>query len=97
MSSLHSLLQPDKTKLDFRNYAWIGSISEDVTTCYLWRDGGPKSIAELKAGGQYRFGSAGIGTSDDINTKILRRVFGVDIQFRDVGDRLNAVDKALAS
>jgi len=24
-------------------------------------------------------------------------VFGVDIQFRDVGDRLNAVDKALAS
>jgi tetratricopeptide (TPR) repeat protein len=25
------------------------------------------------------------------------RVFGVDIQFRDVGDRLNAVDKALAS
>jgi tetratricopeptide (TPR) repeat protein len=25
------------------------------------------------------------------------RVFGVDIQFRDVGDRLNAVDKALVS
>ncbi|MFI5246394.1 MAG: hypothetical protein ACHQQR_14270, partial [Gemmatimonadales bacterium] len=25
------------------------------------------------------------------------RVFGVDIQFRDVGDRLNAVDKALAT
>ncbi len=25
------------------------------------------------------------------------RVFGVDIQFRDVGDRLNAVDKAIAS
>jgi tetratricopeptide (TPR) repeat protein len=25
------------------------------------------------------------------------RVFGVDIQFRDVGDRLNAIDKALAS
>jgi tripartite-type tricarboxylate transporter receptor subunit TctC len=33
----------------------------------------------MKAGGHYFFGNAGIGASEDINTKILRRVFGVDI------------------
>lgn len=74
-----SLLQPQKTRIDFRNYAWIGSLSEDVTTCYVWRENGPKTIAEMKQGGHYFFGEAGAGTSDDINTKILRRVFGVDI------------------
>jgi tripartite-type tricarboxylate transporter receptor subunit TctC len=75
----NSLLQPDKTNIDFRGYAWIGSISEDVTTCYVWRRDGPKTIAEMKAGGHYFFGDAGVGASEDINTKILRRVFGVDI------------------
>ena len=74
-----ALLRPAETKLDFRDYAWIGSISEDVTTCYLWRDNGPKTIAQMKAAGHFLFGAAGSGTSDDINTKILRRVFGVDL------------------
>ncbi len=74
-----SLLQPDQTKIDFRTYAWIGSISEDLTTCYLWRDKGPKTIAEMKAAGHYYFGLAGIGTSEDLNTKILKNIFGVNI------------------
>jgi len=75
-----SLLRPDNTKVDFRNYAWIGSISEDLTTCYVWRQDGPKTMADMKAGGHYLFGGAGTGTSDDINTKILARVFGVDLK-----------------
>lgn len=74
-----SLLQPDKVKIDFRNYSWIGSISEDLTTCYIWRENGPKTVAEMKAGGHYEFGATGVGTSEDINTKILEHVFGIDI------------------
>ena len=74
-----SLLQPDKIGIDFRRYAWIGSISEDTTTCFVWRVDAPKTIAAMKAGGHYFFGDAGVGSSEDINIKILRRVFGVDI------------------
>ncbi|HKT17590.1 MAG TPA: hypothetical protein VJR47_06080 [Stellaceae bacterium] len=74
-----ALLRPDQTKIDFRDYAWIGSISEDLSTCYLWREDGPKTIAQMKLAGHYLFGGAGTGTSDDINTKILQRVFGVDL------------------
>lgn len=75
----NSLLRPSEIKVDFRNYAWIGSLSEDVTTCYVWHDGGPKSVAEMKAMGHWKFGAAGSGTSDDINTKILQHIFGVDL------------------
>ena len=75
----NSLLQPDKTKIDFRNYAWIGSISDDLTACYIWRDKGPKTIADMKAAGHYYFGLAGVGTSEDLNTKILKNIFGVNI------------------
>jgi tripartite-type tricarboxylate transporter receptor subunit TctC len=73
-----SVLQPDKVRFDLRKYSWIGSMSEDFTTCYLWHDGGAASVAEMK-GNRYTFGAAGVGTSEDINSKILKRVFGIDI------------------
>jgi tripartite-type tricarboxylate transporter receptor subunit TctC len=72
-----SLLQPAKTAFDFRHYAWIGSIAEDVTTCFVWRDDAPRTIAEMR--GHYLFGDAGAGSSEDLNTKILQRVFKLDI------------------
>jgi tripartite-type tricarboxylate transporter receptor subunit TctC len=73
-----SLLRPDVTKIDFRHYQWIGSIAEDVTTCYVWREDGPKTIAQMR-GHHYIFGDAGPGASEDINTKILQRVLDLDI------------------
>jgi tripartite-type tricarboxylate transporter receptor subunit TctC len=73
-----SLLQPQKSRVDFRNYAWIGSISEDLTVCYIFRADGPKTIADMKSG-HYFFGLTGTGTSEDINTKILKSIFGIDV------------------
>ena len=73
-----SLMEPDKTPFDFRHYAWIGSIAEDTTTCFVLHDNPPKSIADMR-GQHYLFGDAGAGSSEDLNTKILQRVFHLDI------------------
>jgi len=73
-----SLMEPEKTPFDFRRYAWIGSIAEDATICFVWRDNPPRSIAEMR-GQHYLFGDAGAGSSEDLNTKILQRVFNLDI------------------
>jgi tripartite-type tricarboxylate transporter receptor subunit TctC len=74
-----SLFQPTKTKIDFRNYAWIGSISEDLTVCYVWAALGVKNLADMKQHGQFHFGYTAVGASEDINTRILKSVFGLDI------------------
>lgn len=74
-----SLLQPNLSMLDLRKYAWIGSISEDLTVCYVRSNLGPRTVAELKSHGPVHFGNAGNGTSDDINERILRFVLGLDI------------------
>ncbi len=74
-----ALLQPKKVPIDFRNYAWIGSISEDLTVCYLWRALGPANLAEMRKRGNFHFGVTGFGTSEDLNTKILKSIFGIDI------------------
>ena len=73
-----SLMEPSKTPFDFRRYAWIGSIAEDTTTCFVLRDNPPRSIADMR-GQHYLFGDAGAGASEDLNTKILMRVFNLDI------------------
>jgi tripartite-type tricarboxylate transporter receptor subunit TctC len=89
-----SLLRPNLAALDFRKYAWIGSISEDLTACYVRASLGPKTIAELKAYGPAHFGIDGVGTSEDINERILRSVIGLDI--RQVGGYAGTAEVRLA-
>ena len=89
-----SLLRPNLATLDLRKYAWIGSISEDLTACYVRANLGPKTIAELKAYGPVHFGTDGIGTSEDINERILRSVVGLDI--RQVGGYAGSAQVRLA-
>jgi tripartite-type tricarboxylate transporter receptor subunit TctC len=67
-------------KIDFRNYNWVGSISQDITACYMWHALGIKTIADAKAHGLLHFGLTGVGTSNDINQKILKNIFGLNIQ-----------------
>jgi tripartite-type tricarboxylate transporter receptor subunit TctC len=66
--------------IDFRKYNWIGSISQDVTACYVWHTLGIKTLADAKAHGTLHFGLTSVGTSNDVNQKILKNIFGVDVQ-----------------
>jgi tripartite-type tricarboxylate transporter receptor subunit TctC len=74
-----SRITPDKVPVDFRKFAWIGSISEDLTVCFVWHALNEHSIADMKAGRKLNFGLTAIGASEDINTRILKYIFGVDI------------------
>ncbi len=67
-------------KIDFRKFNWIGSISQDITACYLWHTLGIKTLADAKAHGTLHFGLTGVGTSNDVNQKILKNIFGLDIR-----------------
>ena len=67
-------------KIDFRKFNWIGSISQDITACYVWHTLGIKTLADAKAHGTLHFGLSSFGASNDINEKILMNIFGVHIQ-----------------
>jgi tripartite-type tricarboxylate transporter receptor subunit TctC len=75
-----SKITPDKVPLDFRKFAWIGSISQDLTVCYVWHTLGVKTMADLKTHKNIHFGLTTVGASEDINTRILKNVFGIDIK-----------------
>ena len=73
-------LSPDKIRIDFRKYNWIGSISQDLTVCYVWHALGVKTLDELKARPKVHYGSTGAGSSSDLNQRIMKNIFGVKLQ-----------------
>jgi tripartite-type tricarboxylate transporter receptor subunit TctC len=73
-------LSPEKIRLDFRKYNWIGSISQDLTVCYVWHALGVKTLADLVKRPKVHFGSTGAGSSSDLNQRILKNIFGVKLQ-----------------
>src|SRR5215510_2675543 len=75
-----SRLNPDKVKVDFRRFNWIGSISQDLTVCYVWHAFGVKTLADVKAKPKVHMGLTGMGTSSDTNQKILKSIFGVRVR-----------------
>src|SRR6202008_1425924 len=74
-----SRLTPDKVKVDFRKYNWIGSISPGLTVCYVGHAFGVKTLADLKAKDKVHMGLTGMGTSSDTNQRILKAIFGVRV------------------
>jgi tripartite-type tricarboxylate transporter receptor subunit TctC len=75
-----SRLNPDRIKIDFRKFNWIGSISQDLTVCYVWHAVGVKTLAELQKVSRVHMGLTGMGSSSDINQRILKNVFKVPVQ-----------------
>ena len=74
-----SRLMPERVKADFRKFSWLGSISQDLTVCYVWHAIGIKTLAEAKGRGLI-MGLTATGSSSDVNQRILREVFGVPVK-----------------
>jgi tripartite-type tricarboxylate transporter receptor subunit TctC len=74
-----SKIHPDKTPLDFRKFSWVGSISQDQSVCFVWHTLGVKTIDDLKKKQNIHFGLTVVGANEDIQTRILKSIFGVDV------------------
>jgi tripartite-type tricarboxylate transporter receptor subunit TctC len=85
---------PDRVKLDFRNFAAIGNVSEDIRVCYTRSAIGVRSWSDLTAREQVIFGATAPGTSGNIDTAMLRNLFGV--RLKQVQGYAGSADKRLA-
>jgi tripartite-type tricarboxylate transporter receptor subunit TctC len=74
-----SLTVPDKIGLNFLDFGWLGSITEDFRACHTWNGTGIKSWQELLARPRVAFGNTGVGTASYIDGRILSELFGVKV------------------
>jgi len=85
---------PERVKVDFRSFAFIGNVSEDIRVCYIRSASGVRSWQDLLARDQIIFGATAPGTSGNIDAAMLRNLFGVKL--KQVQGYAGSADKRLA-
>jgi tripartite-type tricarboxylate transporter receptor subunit TctC len=75
-----SILLPKKVNVDFRNYAWLGSASEDVRVCFVWHTLKAKTLQDLRGKKELVFGATTPGTLGYIEAQILNRYLGAPLR-----------------
>jgi tripartite-type tricarboxylate transporter receptor subunit TctC len=89
-----AISMPERVKIDFRNFASIGNVSEDIRVCYTRNALGVRSWSDLLAREQVVFGATAPGTSGNVDTAMLRNLFGV--RLKQVQGYAGSADKRLA-
>ena len=85
---------PERVHADFRAYAWLGNVSEDVRVCYLRSSIGVHNFAEMLARNEVVFGATAQGNAGNVDTALLRNLFGVKL--KQVSGYAGSADKRLA-
>ena len=89
-----AITMPDRVKLDFRSYAWIGNVSEDVRVCYVRSATGVRTWQDMLARNEVIFGATAAGNAGNVDTAMLRNLFGVKV--KQVQGYAGSADKRLA-
>ena len=75
-----AITAPERVRLDFRTYAWLGNVSEDVRVCYLRSASGIRNWQEMLARNEVVFGATAQGNAGNVDTAMLRNLFGVKLK-----------------
>ena len=75
-----SIVQPDKVKLDFRKFSWIGVVTPDFRVCYGFGPKGVNSWDDMMHRKEFVLGSTARGSGNYINGATLRELFHAPIK-----------------
>jgi tripartite-type tricarboxylate transporter receptor subunit TctC len=73
-----TITDPANAKKKLSDYAWLGSISRDVRTCYVWSGLGLKSWEDMKRPKETSFGATGVGSASYNDIVMLKNLFGLN-------------------
>jgi len=75
-----AITYPDRIKVDFRDFAFLGNVAEDSRVCFVTARAGVAGLDALKSRGPLTFGATAPGTSGNLDTAILQKLLGVNLK-----------------
>lgn len=92
---VQAITAPRRIPIDFRKFAWLGNIGEDVRVCYVWAASGIQSLDGMRKRPKEVFmGATAPGTAGNSDVAMLQSLFGAKI--RQVQGYEGAASKRLA-
>ena len=90
-----AIAEPERVKVDFRRFAFLGNVAEDSRVCFVRAGLGLKTMTEIvNSRRPTSFGATAPGTSGNLDTAILKKMFGVNL--RQVRGYPGSADKRIA-
>jgi tripartite-type tricarboxylate transporter receptor subunit TctC len=78
-AAMEPLLEPKAVPFDPNSLKWIGSITNEVSTCAFWHTSGIKSWADMQRM-HYTIGGTGASSDTDVFPKVIRNLFHVPLK-----------------
>ena len=75
-----SVVAPEKSGVNFRNYAWVGVANGEVRVCYGFGPNAVKSWDDLMSRKEFVLGTSAKGNAAYINGATMRQVFGAPVK-----------------
>ena len=75
-----AIADPQRFRVDFRDFRFIGKIGEDYRVCYVRSALGIRNLKELAERGGVTFAATAPGTSGNVNLVILRDLFRIPLK-----------------
>jgi tripartite-type tricarboxylate transporter receptor subunit TctC len=75
-----SLTKPDQVPVRLTNFAWIGSLSQEIRVCYVRKELGISTFEEVLKYPEINYGETGKGSASYVDSAILKDFFGVKIK-----------------
>lgn len=90
-----AIAEPERVKVDFRRFGFIGNVAEDSRVCFVRSSLGLTSMSDIvNSRAPISFGATAPGTSGNLDTAILKKMFGVNL--RQVRGYPGSADKRIA-
>jgi tripartite-type tricarboxylate transporter receptor subunit TctC len=77
--AMEPLIGTSHTQFDARKFSWLGSGTDEVSTCVTWRDSAVKTWADALTT-PFTVGGEGSGSDPDIFATVVHNVFGVKLR-----------------
>ena len=74
-----AITDPDKVKVDFREFAFLGNVAEDSRVCFVSKRSGIMRLEDLKSRKSLNFGATAAGTSGNLDAAILQKLLGIKL------------------
>ncbi|HMA51461.1 MAG TPA: tripartite tricarboxylate transporter substrate-binding protein [Magnetospirillaceae bacterium] len=78
-AAMEPLLDPQSAAFDPRSLNWIGSITNEVSTCAFWHSSGIKTWQDMQKK-SYTIGGTGVSSDTDVFPKALRSLFHLPLK-----------------
>jgi tripartite-type tricarboxylate transporter receptor subunit TctC len=75
-----AVADPQRFRIDFRHFRFIGKVGEDYRVCYVRSASGIHSLKELAGHGEVTFAATAPGTSGNLNLVILKDLFKIPVK-----------------